>query len=124
MSMPPSAPRLNDVQGRRPSIRLVAAYLAAVCAGALLIAAFEHYRAPLTRWVADPAAPTRPQLVMRALETAVVGPLLLCGAGAWWWARRSTDGRAGWWRLLGVCLALAALAFVGLFWRLETLLFR
>ena len=122
--MPPSEPRLDDARSRRPSIRLVAAYLAAVCAGALLIAAFEHYRAPLTRWIADPAAPARTQLVVRALETAVVGPLVLCGAGAWWWARRSKDGRAGLWRLLGVFLALAALAFVALFWRLETLLFR
>jgi hypothetical protein len=124
MSMPPSAPRLDNVQSRRPSIRLVAAYLAAVSAGGLSIAAVEHYRAPLTRWIADPAAPARAQLVIRALETAIVVPLLLCAAGAWYWAPRSKDGRARLWRLLGSLLALAALAFVALFWRLETLLFR
>jgi uncharacterized membrane protein YdcZ (DUF606 family) len=123
MSMPPSAPRLDDARSR-PSIRLVAAFLTAVCAGAVLIAAFEHYRAPLTRWVADPAAPARTQLVVRALETAIVVPLLFCAAGAWHWARRSKDGRARLWRLLGGFLAMAALAFVALFWRLETLLFR
>lgn len=122
--MPSSAPRLDDSSGRRPSIRLVVPYLAAVSTGALLIVAFEHYRAPLTRWVADPAAPNRPWLVLRALEAAVVGPLLLFGVGAWWWAPRSTDARVRLWQFLGVFFVVAALAFGVFFWRLEALLLR
>jgi len=122
--MPPSAPRVDDRPARRPSITLVVSCLAAVCTGALLIAAFELYRGPLTRWVGDPAAPARPQLVLRVIQAAVVGPLVLCGAGAWWWVRRSGDARARLWRLLGVFFGVAALAFVALFWRLEALLLR
>src|SRR5215813_7076151 len=56
--------------------------VAGACAGALLIFAFEHYRAPLGEWVlADPGP--RVRLVFLLMALLVLAPLIALAAWLW-----------------------------------------
>jgi len=75
---------MAEVRRTDPAARRQAAWIvvAGTCAGALLIAAFERYRAPLSDWVlADPGP--RARLVFAFLALLALAPMIALAGYLW-----------------------------------------
>ena len=86
-----------EVRRADPAFRrlVIVALVISTCVGALLIAAFERYRTPLSEWIlADPGVPARRlTTIFRLLAALVLAPLLAFVAYLWSLGNRVVQAR-------------------------------
>jgi hypothetical protein len=110
-----------DRASRRPAIVVV---VVGGIAGAAMIAALQTYREPLEQWLlSDPAqTPARARLLIAAVGSLLVFPLLAFAAYAWSIAGAMDASRARGLKAVAVILVAGALMLAAVLWRLSVVL--